>query len=126
MQRNIIIMAYLTALNTLCTPAYLYFVISTVFLIITIVFLTTGNIDMNTFCLDEKCTKPGVAFLIVSKFIFIIFWTWILNIICRSGNNNVAWFLFMLPYIIIVFAFLIMYELVKRSPTSNTPSSSKK
>lgn len=116
-------MASLTNLNNLCTPAYLYFVISIVFLIITIVFLTTGSVDMNTFCLDEKCTKPGVAFLIVSKFLFIIFWTWILNTICRSGYNNVAWFLFLLPYIIIIFAFLIVYELVKRSPTS---SSSKK
>jgi hypothetical protein len=118
-------MASLTTLNNLCTPSYLYFVISTVFLIIAIVFLTTGSIDMNTFCLDDKCTKPGVAFIILTKFLFIIFWTWILNTICRSGYSNVAWFLFLLPYIIMIFAFLIVYELIKRSPNANSPSSKK-
>jgi hypothetical protein len=109
-------MASSLGLNSLCTPAYLYFVISIVFLIIAIVFLTTGNIDMNSVCLDEKCTKPGVTFLFIMKFVFIIFWTWVLNYICRSGHSNVAWFLFLLPYIMMIFAFLIVYELVKRSP----------
>ena len=113
-------MAYLSGLNTLCTPAYLYFVISIVFLILTIVFLTTGSIDMNSICLDEACTKPGVAFIFLIKFLFIIFWTWVLNYICRAGNTNVAWFLFLLPYIMIIFAFLIVYELIKRSPNKNT------
>ena len=118
-------MASLATLNNLCTPSYLYFVISTVFLIIAIVFLTTGSIDMNTFCLDDKCTKPGVAFIILIKFLFIIFWTWILNSICRSGYSNVAWFLFLLPYIIMMFAFLIVYELIKRSPNPNSPGPKK-
>jgi hypothetical protein len=106
----------LSTLNTLCAPAYIYFVVSIVFLILAIVFLSTGNIDMKDLCLDEKCTKPGVAFLFLIKFIFIIFWTWVLNFICRSGNSGVAWFFLLLPYLLILVSFLIVYELIKRSP----------
>ena len=107
---------YLVGLNKLCPPAFIYFVISIVFLILAILFLATGNVDINTFCLDETCTKPGVAFLFVLKFLFIIFWTWVLNYICKSGYVGVSWFLFVLPYIMLIFSFLIVYELVKRTP----------
>lgn len=111
-------MASLVGLNKLCPPAFIYFIISIVFLILAILFLTTGNIDINTFCIDDECTKPGVAFLFVIKFLFIIFWTWILNYICKSGFSNVSWFLLIFPYIIMIISFLIVYELVKRSPIS--------
>jgi hypothetical protein len=106
----------LSMINKLCPPAFIYFVISIVFLILAIVFLSTGNIDTSTMCLDENCTKPGIAFLFVIKFLFILFWTWILNFICRSGYSSVAWFLLVLPYILLIISFLIVYELIKRSP----------
>jgi hypothetical protein len=109
-------MASFGMLNKLCPPAFIYFVISIVFLILAIIFLTTGSIDMNTMCLDDNCTKPGVAFLFVIKFLFILFWTWVLNFICRSGYTGVSWFLLVLPYILLIISFLIVYELVKRSP----------
>jgi len=106
----------MTTINTLCPPAYIYFVISIVLLILAIVFLSTGNIDMSVYCLDDNCTKPGVAFLFLIKFLFILFWTWVLNFICRSGYQGVSWFLLLFPLILILFSFLIIYELVKRTP----------
>jgi hypothetical protein len=109
-------MAVLTTLNNLCAPAYIYFVISAVFLILAIIFVSNGSLDTNVFCLDDACTKPGVAFMIVLKFVFIIFWTWILNFICKSGYPSAAWFLLLLPYFLLIITFLIIYELVRRSP----------
>ena len=109
-------MTLLSNLNRLCAPAYIYFIISAVFLILAVIFTSNGSVDMNTFCLDENCTKPGVAFVIVLKFIFILFWTWVLNFICKSGYSSIAWILLLLPYFILVISFLILYELIRRSP----------
>ena len=108
-------MAVMTTLNNLCAPAYIYFVISAVFLILAVIFVSNGSLDTNVFCLDENCTKPGVAFIIVLKFVFILFWTWILNFICKSGYPAAAWFLLLLPYFLLIITFLIIYELVRKS-----------
>jgi hypothetical protein len=48
-----------------------------------------------------------------------LFWTWILNFICKSGYPGVSWFLLLLPYILLIITFLIIYELIKRKPNIN-------
>ena len=30
-----------------------------------------------------------------------MFWTWILNLMCKDGHKNIAWFLVLLPFIMI-------------------------
>jgi len=112
-------MATLSTLNNLCAPAYIYFIISVIFLILGVIFVNNGSVDTGIYCLDENCTKPGVAFIIVLKFVFILFWTWILNFICKSGYPGVSWFLLLLPYILLIITFLIIYELIKRKPNIN-------
>lgn len=107
-------MPSIVGFNYLCPPAYLYFVVSSVWLIIAVVFLHNGGVDVNTFCKDEKCDTPNIAFMILFKAIFILFWTWVLNFLCRKGQINIAWFLFLLPYIIMILTFFILYDLTHK------------
>ena len=85
-------------LRNLCTPAYVYLVISTIALII-MIFQNYGNV--NTYCLgDYSCNVSSTAMIFIIKAIYILFWIWILNLMCSANATGVAWFLLLLPLII--------------------------
>ena len=107
-------MPYIIGFDYLCPPAYIYFVISTVWLILLVIFLNNGTMNLNDYCIDGDCTKPNVAFMLLFKALFILFWTWVLNFLCRSGRPEIAWFLFLFPFILMILAFLIIYEMVRK------------
>ena len=104
-------------LKKLCTPALLYFIISMIgFIMILIQNLgNTKKYTIGSFSINVTST----FFVFIFKFLYIIFWTWILNFICKSGYPGVSWFLFLLPYFLLIITFLIIYELVKRTPNKN-------
>ena len=88
----------IVGLKNLCTPSYVYFVISIVALIIMII-QNFGNI--NKYCVGSYTCDVSSTFLIfLIKTLYILFWTWILNLICRAGATNFAWFLVLLPFIL--------------------------
>lgn len=85
-------------LKKLCTPAYVYLVISAVFLLIASL-QNYGNI--NTYCLgDYSCDVSSTVLIFLIKVIYILFWTWILNLMCGAGATGIAWFLVLLPFIL--------------------------
>jgi len=90
-------------LRTLCTPSYVYLVVSAVALV-AMMFQNIGNVD--TYCLGSyRCNVSSTALIFVIKAIYILFWTWVLNLLCRSGHSGVAWFILLLP-VILLFAIL--------------------
>ena len=81
-------------LKKLCTPAYVYLVISAIFLLIAS-FQNYGNI--NTYCLgDYSCDVTSTTMIFLIKVIYILFWTWILKLMCNAGAAGIAWFLVIL------------------------------
>ena len=48
---------------------------------------------------------PSCLLVFIVKIIYILFWTWILNLICKDGHKGLAWFLVLLPFILL---FVIM------------------
>ena len=85
-------------LKNICTPAYVYLVVSTIALII-MAFQNLGNV--NTYCIGSySCNVSSVFMIFILKAIYILFWTWVLNIICRGGAPGLAWFFVLLPYIL--------------------------
>lgn len=93
----------IAGLRDLCAPSYLYLVLSMILLLV-MLFQNIGN--TNVFCLGMySCDVPSVAVVFILKVIYILFWTWILNLICRAGAPSVAWFLVLFP--IILFFILI-------------------
>lgn len=91
-------MAFPRKLNQLCTPAFVYFVLSFVGIIVTI-FQNMGN--TNKYCLGSlTCNVPSTVAIFIMKIICILFWTWVLNLMCNDGHKNIAWFLVLLPFIL--------------------------
>lgn len=91
-------MAEIAGLRNLCTPSYVYLIISIIVLIV-MAFQNIGN--EKTYCIGAyECDVYNTTIIFIIKIIYILFWTWILNLICRAGAPGLAWFLVLLPFIL--------------------------
>lgn len=85
-------------LKNLCTPSYVYLVISTIFIIVS-TFQNYGNTSV--YCLGEySCEVPSTFLVFFIKVLYVLFWTWVLNLMCNAGYSGVAWFLVLLPFVL--------------------------
>lgn len=88
----------ITGLRNLCTPSYVYLVISVIAMVV-MIYQNIGNI--NQYCVGTmSCTVSSTALIFIIKTVYILFWTWVLNLICRAGAPGIAWFLVLLPFIL--------------------------
>lgn len=93
-------------LRNLCTPAYVYLVISSVALVVMFM-QNIGNTKI--YCLGSyTCDVSNTPMIFVIKLIYILFWTWLLNIICRGGATAFAWALVLLPFIMLFLVIAMM------------------
>lgn len=84
-------------LKNLCTPAKIYFIFSMIGIFLSI-FQNFGN--KKIYKLGKLAAQVSSIFLVFAiKFLYIIFWTWILNLICKDGHIGIAWFLVLVPFI---------------------------
>jgi len=91
-------MALPKKLKDLCSPALLYFIISMISFFV-ILLQNLGN--SSSFTVGSfSCMVPNTAFIFVLKFTYIVFWTWILNLICNFGLEWLSWIFVLLPFII--------------------------
>ena len=99
-------MAFPRKIRDLCAPSMLYFIISIIGLIVAILTnlghhnkLVLGSYSMNV---------VNTTLVFVIKLIFILLWTWILNLICRDGYEIISWILVFLPFIVMFLYILAM------------------
>ena len=87
-----------TFLN-LCPPAKFYLVLS-VFSYIIMLFQNMGSEKL--YCLVALgCSTENSIYIFVFKALYIAFWTWLLNIICKKGNGEMySWVLVLFPFIL--------------------------
>ena len=96
-----------SGLRNLCTPSYVYLVISTIALVV-MLYQNMGNLDQ--YCVGTmSCTVSSTVMIFVIKIIYILFWTWILNLICRAGAPGIAWFLVLLPFILMFILISLLF-----------------
>ncbi len=91
--------AFPKTLKDLCTPASLYFIISMIGLVI-VMFQNLSNshsYNVGSF----SCRVPNTFLVFVVKFIYIVFWTYVLNLICKDGHVGISWLLVLLPFILL-------------------------
>ena len=87
----------IVGLRNLCTPAVIYLGIS--MLLLVVMYIQNRN-NVDVYCLGAyECDVTNVTAIFIVKFIYILFWTWILNLICNSGWTSIAWLLLLLPVI---------------------------
>ena len=95
-------MGIIDDIRKLCTPAYVYLVISVIGMIL-MMLQNAGN--TNKFCAGDwecKGVEPGAVF--VGQGLYIAFWTFVLSAICKAGYKNVSWFIVLLPFIFMFIA----------------------
>jgi|688.fasta_scaffold60740_2 hypothetical protein len=92
----------------LCKPAKLYLFLS-VFLLLSMIIQNLGK--NNVLCFGPlECYEVNKITLLLIKLLYIGFWTFILQMICKGGYTNVSWALVLLPIILFGLT-LVMYML---------------
>jgi hypothetical protein len=87
------------SIKELCTPAMLYFVISILALFI-VLMQNLGN--KNSYHVGSfSCRVPNTAVVFIVKLIYVLFWTYVLNLICKDGHTSLSWLLVLLPWILL-------------------------
>ncbi len=90
-------MASLIGLNKLCTPALVYLLLSGLAILISVM-QNYGNTDI--YCLGNFSCKTSTYIVFLAQLLYVVFWTWVLNIICGAGYTYVSWFLVLFPFIL--------------------------
>jgi hypothetical protein len=55
----------------------------------------------NLYCMgDLSCYVPSTAAVIFSEALYILFWTWILHLMCRTGYASISWFMVVFPLVL--------------------------
>ena len=92
-------MSFPKSIKELCSPALIYFLIS-VFSIFVMFIQNLGNSNMyDVGCFS--CNVSSTALIFVVKIIYVLFWTWVLNLICKDGHTCISWLLILLPWILL-------------------------
>jgi len=87
------------SLKDLCTPAQVYFVLSIISLV-AVLLQNLGN--TNSYHIGSfSCRVPNTSIIFIVKLIYILFWTWILNLICKDGHVAISWLLVLFPIILL-------------------------
>ena len=89
---------YLESFKKLCTPAFVYLILS----IVSILLIAIQNLGNNKkYCIGlYECSVQNTIMIFVFKTIYVLFWTFILNSLCRAGFTDMSWFLVLLPFIL--------------------------
>ena len=96
-------MAFPKTVRELCTPAYIYFALSMIGIIAAIIQNLGHQKVYSMGLLHARVPNTTVVFII--KIIYILFWTYVLNLICKDGHKEISWFLVLVPFILL---FMVM------------------
>ena len=113
-------MAFPKKLNELCTPAFLYFSLSMLGVLVSVVQNLGNSRRYNLGMLSARV--PSTFLVFVVKIIYILFWTWVLNLMCKDGHKGIAWFLVLIPFILL---FLLMGSMMGGSSYEGFNSTTK-
>jgi hypothetical protein len=103
-------MAFPTKFGQLCRPSQFYFVLSAIGLLITML-QNLGNNGLYSLGMFS-CQVPSTLLVFIIKIVYVLFWTWILNLICKDGYVGISWFLVLLPFIMLflLVGTMMMYQ----------------
>jgi len=97
-------------IKELCQPAFIYFVISMLGLLLILIH-NLGNTNVYTLG-HLSANVPSTTIVFVVKLIYVLFWTYMLNLICKDGHRELAWFLVLFPFFLL---FMVMWTATRSS-----------
>ena len=91
-------MKLLKKVNALCMPSYVYFMLSAVLLVIAVgQSLVNGN--MQELCVGNyTCNVSNVVVVLAMHMLYVVFWTVVLDALCKYGLKNLSWLVLLLPF----------------------------
>ena len=84
--------------KALCTPAQLYLGLS-VLSFLGLCWQNAGNPNVYACGLMKAESPVNNMIYFVFKGLYILGWTYMLNLLCKKGYNQVSWLLILLPFI---------------------------
>ena len=93
-------------LYDLCDPALYYCLISLT--IIIVIALQNYSQGFNYCVGTQSCPSQNVLSIFIVKMLYILVWTWILNLMCKNGYEPFAWVFVLIP-IILMFIFMALF-----------------
>lgn len=99
--------------KNLCQPAYIYLTLSLISLAI-IIAQNYCNNKKNKYCVGMfECTVKSIFPIFLVKIVYIIFWTFILDLLCKNGYTKLSWLIILFPFIMffILIGLFILYNL---------------
>jgi|TARA_B100001778_G_C18471645_1_gene576070 hypothetical protein len=85
----------------ICEPAMLYLLVAMMGLMV----LGIQNLTHNdgSFCMGKyECNAVSKTTAFIIQLFYILFWTWILNTLCKYGYRNVSWVIVLIPFFLYV------------------------
>ena len=97
-------------LKKLCTPAMIYFVLSAIGMFL--LGLQNLNGENNILCVGTyKCGIANKLIVFLLNAIYILFWTFVLDLFCKAGYKELSWFIVLIPFILyFLFLGLIIFQ----------------
>jgi len=93
----------------LCTPAYVYLVVSVITIIVMAIQSMTSQ---GLYCAGTfACSTTNIYLLFFMKILYVAFWTWLLNLFCKKVSPILSWILVAGPFVLMLI-FISMYLLL--------------
>jgi len=78
---------------------------------VAIVMMALQNMgNTQVYCVGAySCPTSSIVAIFLLKAVYVLFWTWLLNIMCKSGYETVAWVLVFLPFLVMFILIALMF-----------------
>jgi hypothetical protein len=86
-----------------------------------------GNFDFGKYCTPAQLYLIlgviGIISALFKKFsvetlltqaLFLVIWAWVLNWLCSKGFQAISWILVLFPFILVLFMFLFVKDVVRK------------
>jgi hypothetical protein len=88
-----------TLYKKICPPALFFFVLSMIGFFYLLI-QNLANLGVYKFG-QYSILVPSLAIIYICKLVYIFFWTYVLNLICKDGNTLLSWVLVLLPWVLV-------------------------
>lgn len=98
----------------LCAPAQIYLALS-ILTTLTICFQNIGNPNVYSCGLLKTRTPIHNMIYIALQFIYVIIWTYLLNMLCKKGLKTLSWILLLIPYVLMFILIGLIFIILKNN-----------
>ena len=85
----------------LCKPSKFYLYASIAGILLSVIQNVRKFDNSNYKCGSFSVNVPSVLLIFVFKIVYILFWTYVLNLLCKDNNTRLAWLLVLFPVILL-------------------------